>query len=447
MVPRRADNVRRIETPSSELEVRDFRAIVERVPAVVYLAEAGENGKWLYVSPGIEPMLGFTPDEWAADPYLWSKQLHPDDRERVLTEENTQFVADASPSSIDYRLIAKDGTTVWVRDRATVVEDRNGNGPYYQGLLVEIGALKSAEEALQQSEKRFKSLLEHGTDLVLVLDSIAEIRYASPSLESLLGYKPQDVIGRVVFEFLHPRDATVALERFVGVVSAEDRTEMGELRVRHADGSVRWMEVHALNLVHDESVDGVVVNCRDTTEQRVLEARLRHLAYHDALTGLPNRVLFTDRLTQALARLARSEHLIAVLFVDLDDFKVINDRYGHTVGDEVLAYAGQKIRKCLRPSDSAARLGGDEFALILEDLNDPKDAAVVAKRIFHELNNPLQLKGREIPLQMSIGMAIGESSQQTAESLLSEADKAMYKAKAGGKNRWQFADRQLPGLH
>jgi diguanylate cyclase (GGDEF)-like protein/PAS domain S-box-containing protein len=446
LVFRRVEDAHGTEPSTADLHVQNFKAMVERVPAVVYVAEAGEDGKWLYVSPAIEGLLGFTPEEWAADPYLWSKRLHPEDRERVLKEEHSDLVESTAPSSSDYRLLAKDGTVVWVRDRATVADDGNGRVAYYQGLLVEIGEQKAAEQALQQSERRFKSLLEHGTDLVLVLDSIGSIHYCSPSIQNLLGFGPEEVIGRVVFELIHPLDSKVALERFVRLVPSAKTTDMGELRVVHADKSVRWMEAHALNLLEDESVKGVVVNCRDTTERRVLEARLRHLAYHDSLTGLPNRVLFMDRLGQALARLARSGHMLAVLFIDLDDFKEINDHYGHAIGDEVLAIAAQKIGKCLRPSDSAARLGGDEFALVLEDLNEPDDAGIVAKRIFGQLEEPIEIKGNKIPLEVSIGVAIGESSEQQAEQLLIEADKAMYQAKAGGKHRWQYAHRQLPGL-
>jgi diguanylate cyclase (GGDEF)-like protein/PAS domain S-box-containing protein len=418
-----------------DLRVTDFKGMVERIPAVVYLAEAGELGRWLFVSSSIEDLLGYTAREWAADPGLWAKCLHPEDRARVLSEEKKDLApAEESPVSSDYRLIARDGRTVWVRDRAVVVE-----GGIYQGLLVEIGEQKEVEDQLQQSEQRFRSLLENATDVVAVLDSIAVVKYVSPSLKSILGYAPDEVVGRPVFDFVYTQDAQAALEQFVALVSSDRSEYRTEVRVLHGDGSVRWMELHAVNLLDDPAVSGVVINARETTERRALEERLRHLAYHDSLTGLPNRTLFMDRAARSLARLARREHSIAVLFLDLDDFKDINDRLGHRIGDEVLAHVGKELEACLRPSDSAARLGGDEFGVLLDDLRDPEDAATVARRIFEQLAEPLKVRGHEIYVAASAGIAVGDGGVQSPDALLHAADEAMYKAKAEGKSRWQFA--------
>jgi diguanylate cyclase (GGDEF)-like protein/PAS domain S-box-containing protein len=413
--------------------------MVERIPAVVYLAEAGESGRWLYVSRSIKDLLGYTAEEWAGNPALWAQCLHPDDRGRVLSEESRDFSpALQAPVTSDYRLIARDGRTIWVRDRAVAV-DGEGTPGVYQGLLVEIEEQKEAEEKLQRSEGRFRSLLENATDVVAVLDSIATVKYVSPSLRSVLGYAPDDFVGLPIFDFVYTQDAEAALEQFVTLVSSEGSEYRSEVRVLHSDGSVRWMEVNAVNLLNDPAVEGVVLNARETTERRTLEERLRHLAYHDSLTGLPNRTLFMDRVARSLARLARSDHRVAILFLDLDDFKDINDRLGHRIGDELLAYVGKELEACLRPSDSAARLGGDEFGVLLDDLKDPEDAASVARRIFEQLSAPLAVRGHEIHVAASAGIAVGDRAAQSADALLHAADEAMYKAKAQGKNRWQFA--------
>jgi diguanylate cyclase (GGDEF)-like protein/PAS domain S-box-containing protein len=439
VIARGSAESQRTETQVDDRHVPDFKGMVERIPAVVYLAEAGESGRWLYVSPAIEKILGYRAEEWMTDPLLWAKRLHPDDRERVLAEES-MHLGSALKTAVtsDYRLIASDGSVVWVRDRAVAVEEPD-RPPFYQGLLVEIGEQKAAEEELQSNERRFRSLLENATDLVGVLDSIATLRYVSPSVRSILGYEPKDIVGRSVFDLIHPDDAQMALERFVNLVSSDNREARREVRVRHVDGSVRWMEVNAINLLNDADVRGIVLNARETTEQRALEERLRHLAYHDSLTGLPNRTLFMDRVARSLSRLSRREHSIALMFLDLDDFKDINDRLGHRIGDEVLGHVAANLVVSLRPSDSAARLGGDEFGVLLDDLGGPEDAEKVAGRIFDQLAQPLTVRGHEITVVTSAGIAIGDTASLSADALLHAADEAMYKAKAQGKNRWQFA--------
>jgi diguanylate cyclase (GGDEF)-like protein/PAS domain S-box-containing protein len=412
--------------------------MIERLPAVVYLAEGGEAGRWLYVSPAIEDLLGFPPEDWMNDRLLWAKQLHPDDRDRVLSEESRDFAAiPESAVTSDYRLIASDGRVVWVRDRALVLNEPSRR-PFYQGMLVEIGEQKAVEEALLRNERRFRSLLENATDVVGVLDSIATLTYVSPSISSILGYEPQKVTGRPVFDLIHDEDAKLALERFVNLVSSENREVRTEVRVRHGDGSLRWMEVHAVNLLSDPDVQGVVVNARETTERRTLEERLRHLAYHDSLTGLPNRALFMDRVARSLARLTRSDHSIALMFLDLDDFKNINDRLGHRIGDRVLGHVATNLQAGLRPTDSAARLGGDEFGVLLDDLQSRDDAEKVAVRVFEQLARPLDVEGHEISVVASAGIAIATTASVSADTLLHSADEAMYKAKAEGKNRWRF---------
>ena len=216
-------------------------------------------------------------------------------------------------------------------------------------------------------------------------------------------------------------------------ISPRDRAPSAgfEFRIQHTDGTWRTMEAIGRNLLDDPAVAGIVINHRDVTERTVLEAQLTRQAFHDALTGLPNRALFTDRVSHALKRRGRQHRGVVVLFVDLDDFKAINDSLGHQAGDRLLQEVGERLRTTVRPGDTVARLGGDEFAFLLEDVSDPADAEEVADRVAISLGAPLAVGGVEVALRASVGIAVAEDSD-TAADLLRDADTAMYTAKARG---------------
>ncbi|HEX3214488.1 MAG TPA: EAL domain-containing protein, partial [Actinomycetota bacterium] len=206
--------------------------------------------------------------------------------------------------------------------------------------------------------------------------------------------------------------------------------------VRHRDGTWLHSETVAANLLEDANVRGLVLNTRDVSDRKELEAQLVHQAFHDGLTGLANRTLFTERVEHALARKGQGD--LAVLFIDLDDFKHVNDSLGHAAGDQLLVAAARRLQGCLRPTDVAARLGGDEFAVLLERVTDTDGAATVAGRVLDTLHQPFGLNGRTIPIKASLGVATGQPGIDEADELLRNADVAMYAAKAGGKDRYEL---------
>jgi diguanylate cyclase (GGDEF)-like protein len=211
----------------------------------------------------------------------------------------------------------------------------------------------------------------------------------------------------------------------------------------HADGSWRVIEATANNLLDDPSVRGIVINSRDATERKAFEEQLSHQAFHDPLTDLPNRALFTDRLGHALARADRHPESVAILFLDLDNFKVINDSLGHKAGDELLVSTAERLRRCLRPGDTVARLSGDEFTVLLEDMPDRREAIRLAERIARRMGEPFVLKGREAFTTTSIGIAFASSAADQPDDLLRKADIAMYRAKSQGKAGYMVFD---PGM-
>ena len=293
---------------------------------------------------------------------------------------------------------------------------------------------RQEEEARTKEENLRASLTRNASDVAAILGADGGIRYASPSVLKALGFKPEEMVGTNISFYVHPDD----LERTKGAFAKRiEKPGVGKpmgMRLRHKNGSWRHLEAVANNLLDDPSVSGIVVNAWDVTGRRELEERLAHKALHDELTGLPNRTLFINRLGHALARKERTRGKVAVLFMDLDNFKYVNDSLGHEAGDALLVGVAERIEGCLRPGDTAARLGGDEFVVLLEDVPDARGAGLVASRIAEALRDPFVVDGHELFVSTSVGVAMSGFDDDRPGDLLKNADLAMYRAKEEGKD-------------
>jgi diguanylate cyclase (GGDEF)-like protein/PAS domain S-box-containing protein len=290
-----------------------------------------------------------------------------------------------------------------------------------------VEAARTATEA--QGEARLRALLEQSSDILTVVGTDLCVRWQAASITRILGHGTHALIGRPLTEVVH-EDDVARVQRFLTSALTSSTSQPLTMRLSHADGGWRTVEAVANNRVADPAIGGLVLSMRDATERLVLADQLRHLAYHDSLTGLANRSLFENRLAQAVAIAQRSGREFAVVFVDIDDFKTINDSLGHASGDELLRSVAVRVQSILRPTDTAARLGGDEFAALLE-LSDESDAQTVAQRLLSELSLPFAIGGRELRATASLGVAL--TGHHTADELLRNADIAMYAAKVGGK--------------
>lgn len=298
-------------------------------------------------------------------------------------------------------------------------------------------ALGGPDDARRTSETPFRSLVEHSSDIVAILDADNIVRYASPAVEVLLGYRPHELIGTRASAWLHDDDAGVSRLQYARARSEPGNVARFESRVRHRDGSRRSFDVVASNLLDEPSVGGIVVNARDITERKQLEEQLTRQAFYDDLTELPNRALFNVLLTEALTTAVRRHSRVAVVFLDLDGFKSINDSFGHTVGDALLVDVAHRLPTCLRPGDTVARFSVDEFTILLEDVGPPSVATRVAERILAAMQQPFVLDGREAYITTSIGIALSTPSDGPAgmDDLMRAADVALHQAKAAGKAR------------
>ncbi|MGA8724361.1 MAG: EAL domain-containing protein [Acidimicrobiales bacterium] len=295
----------------------------------------------------------------------------------------------------------------------------------------------------RRSEARFQTLVQNASDVILIIRPDMTITYQTPSARRTLGYAHGSLEGTPLTNLIHPDDVEPALALISGVALREGASVTALWRVHHESGSLRYVEVIAKNLLSDRAVDGIVLTLRDVSERKGLEEELKHQAFHDALSGLANRALFRDRLEHALARSERSKASLAVLFLDLDDFKVVNDSLGHAAGDALLVEVAKRVANSLRGGDTAARFGGDEFAILMEEIVSTDEACDVATRILTDLNEPIQIRDHDIHVRASIGIAFNASGTEQPAELIQAADVAMYSAKALGKGRYQVYKPEL----
>lgn len=301
-----------------------------------------------------------------------------------------------------------------------------------------------AREALRISEERHRLLAENATDVIWTMNLYGRLTYVSPSVEKLRGYTVAQVMRQSLDEFLTPESAATAHEVLVHAIAAVRSGRpfpafRGELEQPCADGSTVWTEVTTSGIYNaNGDFIGILGVSRDISERKEAEARISHLAHYDSLTNLPNRTLFGDRLQHALAQAGRDDSRVALMFIDLDHFKPINDSFGHAVGDLLLKEAAHRMQACLRAVDTVARIGGDEFVVLLPTVGCADDALLVAEKIRHALAEPFTLSGATMDISSSIGVAMFPEHGDDATMLARNADIAMYCAKSMGRNHVQL---------
>jgi len=339
------------------------------------------------------------------------------------------------------RLVRPDGTVVWARALTSVLAGPDGHPRLVVAQLLDLTEEHDAAEALMAAQARFAALIEHGDDLIAVSDASNKLVYASPAYRRVLGLDPAARVGRPMSAFVHPDDHGIVGRALGKVLATPGAVGEFECRIAHADGSWRNAEITCANRLSDPAVRGIVTNTRDVTERVTVAAQLAHQATHDALTGLPNRVLLLDRLSRALDLAERTGQGCAVLYVDIDRFKTINDSMGHGAGDRLLMVLAERMGATLRPGDTIARLGGDEFVVLAEGVSDATAAIELAERIKASVSRPLMIGGRDVVTSCSVGIALAD--RHRPDVLLQEADTALYRAKELGRNRSELYDRAM----
>jgi diguanylate cyclase (GGDEF)-like protein/PAS domain S-box-containing protein len=415
-----------------------WRTLVEQIPAITYIADFDVRGTLRWVSPQIEQLLGYAPENFVRDQDLWYRLVHPDDFKRLRIEEERTFNA-AEDFDIEYRMIARDGRVVWVREQDRIVRDAAGRPLLTQGVLLDVTSQRMTEDALREERDRARRFLDVAGTIVVLVDAQERIALVNRAGCELLGYAEGELLGRNAFDTLTPEaareDARTAHRRIMR--EGTEPSSGAEYAVLTRDGRARTMMWrNTLLRGEDGNPTGMLSSGLDVTERLEAEQQIAYLAYHDSLTGLPNRALLAEHLDLALARARRSSGSVALLYLDLDDFKLVNDSLGHAAGDELLCQIAMRLQDRRRATDLLARQGGDEFLVLLSDLDtDPvATARVAAEGMLEALSRPFTICGAEFNVGASIGIGLFPRDAADAEQLLRHADAAMYQAKAQGRN-------------
>ncbi|WP_051221909.1 putative bifunctional diguanylate cyclase/phosphodiesterase [Conexibacter woesei] len=430
-----------------------FGFVVARMSGLVRVQERSTERERALSQVGAALVGAATHAEVTAVAVAATRELAGDDvRVELLGAEHTAAANDGaygSPSLV-LELPPHDGVASILVAAGPAVADRTVHNTLTalgsQIVLAFERAALSQELGRRQSEARFASLVQHSSDLITVLAPDATIAYQSPAIERVLGWTPEEVVGRRIDELVDKHDNSRLLRLIAdGNEAPVAGSQTLECSLAHRDGGTRQFEVLFTNLTHDEHVGGIVLNSRDVSERKAFERQLAHQAFHDPVTGLPNRALFVERVRHALARSRREQRGIGIVFVDLDDFKIINDSLGHAAGDEVLNQVAQRLALSIRASDTAARFGGDEFAVLLEDIEGVQEAADAAERIMEAIAAPLTAAHKELAVRCSLGITIAaEDGSADADELIRDADAAMYIAKRDGKGGYRLFE---PDMH
>ncbi len=427
------------ERKRSEEELRESTANLSEAQEIAHIGHWKLDPETNEVTGSDEffRIFGLTREEATLEAFV--EVVHPEDRERDVAAI-TRGIEHGENWEIEHRLICRDGTEKFIHAVGKARTDESGKTVLLFGTSQDITERKRVEEALKVNEAKYRLIHNISFDGILVADTDSRIIECNRSAERIFGYDAAELDGRSLTELM-PTDYR---ERHLSGVQHYCDTGQSVIhgQVVELEGVRKNGEVFPIELIVTSfDLDGKMVftgTVRDITERKNSEESIKHLAYHDTLTGLPNRSLFKDRLDQVLRRQAWRQKSAAVLFLDLDRFKIINDTLGHSFGDELLKVVARRLEECLREGDTVARLGGDEFTIILQDLAKADDVTLVLEKILNTFKQPIEISGQEVVIGTSIGASVFPDDGYDSDTLIKNADTAMYRAKSEGKNNFQL---------
>jgi diguanylate cyclase (GGDEF)-like protein/PAS domain S-box-containing protein len=406
-----------------------YSTLAKKSPISVFIVQDG-NIQWS--NKKLQESTGYKSDELINMPY--SSLVYPDDRE-LLKNNSIAMLRGEISLPFEYRLVTKAGDILWHVGTVTSIT-HNGKRAIL-GSQINITQQKKAETDLRQSEERYRTIIDTITDAYYEVDLAGNNTVFNDAYLKLYEYSAQEMQGKNYRTYADKENAEIAYWVFHQVFKTGKPTKKMEWEIITKNGKKKQVEL-SVNLIH--AADGKPIGFRgiisDITDRRKAEETIRHQAFHDSLTGLANRTLFYDRIHMAFNSAKRNKQMVAVILLDLDNFKGINDNKGHRVGDEILKSISDRLSKMVRASDTVARYGGDEFTLIIPSLSSEENALIVAQKIVKAFNEPFHLDDGDVVVTASLGVAMYSLHGQDIDTLMSKADAAMYRAKTMGRNKY-----------
>ncbi len=405
---------------------KKFRSIFFN--AVEGIFQTTPDGRYLDVNPALAGIYGYASTRELIESFqdiksqLYVDPGRRDEFVRIMEQDHEvwEFVSEVR---------RKDGSHIWISENARAVYDDSGKVAYFEGTVVDITRRKRAEDALEAQRELFTQLFANSPQAIVLTDMERNVMDANRAFEHLFGYRAEEIRGFAVRSFIVPRELLPDTETFRAAVLS-GKSMQAETSRRHKDGRTIPVSMIGFPLVVRGETQGVVYIYQDISQRKAFEKQITHQAFHDSLTGLPNRSLFSERLERAVERgKRRPDYRYAVVMVDLDKFKQVNDTMGHQVGDRLLIEVGRRLIRCVRSMDTVARLGGDEFALILEELSSQEEALEIVRRLNETLRETLILASGEVHPEASIGVVMPSAEYGGSEEIMRDADIAMYRAK------------------
>ncbi|MCK9391585.1 MAG: PAS domain S-box protein [Syntrophales bacterium] len=431
-------SVKLAEKALQESEDR-YRRLFENANEAIFVAQ---DGKLVFLNPVTSQLIGYSSEELMRRSFL--DFIHPDDQNLVIGNYLKRLKGEDFQPRYTFRYLDKNGAIHWMEIGAVRIEW--AGRPATLNFCTDITDRKRVEEALRESEMKYRLVVDNMVDVITITDMNLRFTYVSPSIMRLRGFTVAEVMEQTLEQVMTPESLQIVAKAFEEEMKLDAggtvdplRSLILELEQYRKDGSIVLIESH-MSFLRDEAqkVVGIISLNRDITDRKQAEEKIRQLAYHDTLTGLPNRKLFSDRLGIALAQAQRNQKGVAVTMIDLDNFKDVNDTLGHDVGDLLLKAAAARLSAALRKGDTVARFGGDEFVLILPDLKGIEDVIQVAQKIVDSFRTPFLIDTHQLIVTTSIGIAVYPHDGTDNDILLKNADKAMYQAKQTGRDQYQL---------
>ncbi len=421
---------------------------MDNLDGLVYCCLPDEHWTMVFVSSGCKQLTGYSPQDLLFNRVTSYENItHPDDRESVRAKigdairEHVRF-------SIEYRILRADESLCWVWERGVAIYDDQDVVVAIEGFIQDISPRKYQEQALSDAEIRYRSIFENAVEGIFQTSLSGQYLDANPALARIYGHESvmdmmSDLVNIQTQLYVDPGRR----DEFRALMDLHGKVQNFESQVYRKDGEIIWISENARTVKNDAGeilyYEGTV---EDITERRTFEAQIQHQATHDSLTGLPNRYLLEDRLQQSINFAERYHTKLAVAFVDLDQFKHINDSLGHDAGDTLLLTVSERLSALVRDSDTVVRLGGDEFVILLTSIQKNDYVTQTMKRVLDAISQPVMLNGLEFRISCSIGISIYPEDGTQANVLLKNADTAMYKAKQSGRNNFQYFTHKLNAI-